>query len=52
MALGSLTEVQNQLLIAKDLKYLTRNDFDILAKQIITVHKLLNTFIAKTKTYV
>ena len=52
MALGSLTEVQNQLLIAKDLKYLTRNDFDILAKQIITVHKLLNAFIARTKTYV
>jgi four helix bundle protein len=52
MALGSLTEVQNQLLIAKDLKYLTRKDFDILAKQIIIVHKLLNAFISKTKTYV
>jgi four helix bundle protein len=52
MALGSLTEVQNQLLIAKDLKYLTRNNFDILAKQITTVHKLLNAFITKTKTYV
>jgi len=52
MALGSLTEVKNQLLIAKDLKYLTRKDFDILAKQIIIVHKLLNAFISKTKTYV
>ena len=37
MALGSLTESQNQLLIAK---------------QLVSVHKLLNAFITKTKSYV
>lgn len=52
MALGSLTEIQNQLLIAKDLKYLSQSNFENLVKQIISVHKLLNAFIAKTKTYV
>jgi len=49
MALGSLTEVQNQLLIAKDLRYLNQEVFDELVKQVISVHKLLNAFIAKTK---
>jgi four helix bundle protein len=52
MALGSLTEVQNQLLIARDLNYLIHTNFDKLVKQIISVHKLLNAFISKTKTYV
>jgi len=33
MALGSLTELQNQLLIARDLEYLTRDTFNQLAEQ-------------------
>jgi len=37
MALGSLTEVQNQLLIAKDLRYLNQEVFDELVKQVISV---------------
>ena len=51
ISLGSLTEVQDQLLIAKDLNYLAPTDFDKLVKQVISVHKLLNAFISKTKTY-
>ena len=50
MALGSLTELQNQLLIAKDLNYLNQTEFDKVVEQAISVHKLLNAFIAKTKT--
>ena len=52
MALGSLTELQNQLLIAKDLNYLNQKDFDKIVEQAINVHKLLNAFITKTKKFI
>jgi four helix bundle protein len=42
IALGSLTELQSQLLIARDLKYLINNDFDNLAKKSIYISKLIN----------
>lgn len=42
---GSLTELQNQLLVAKDIGYLAKNEFDIIAQQTIVVHKLLNGLI-------
>jgi four helix bundle protein len=45
MARGSLTELQNQLLIAKDIGYLEKSEFDLLAQQTILVHKLLNGLI-------
>ncbi|MFA5742371.1 MAG: four helix bundle protein [Candidatus Paceibacterota bacterium] len=50
MALGSLTEIQNQLLIARDLKYLNQAEFNRITEQATTVHKLLNAFISKTKS--
>jgi len=52
MALGSLTELQNQLLIAKDLGYLNQRDFDKTVEQAINVHKLLNAFITGTKKFI
>ncbi len=52
MALGSLTEVQNQLLIAKDIGYLSKEDFVIIAEKTITVNKLLNGLIKKSKTLI
>ena len=52
IALSSLTESQNQLLIAKDLNYLEQIEFNKIAEQSISVHKLLNGFVAKTKTFV
>lgn len=48
-ALGSLTEVQNQLLIAKDLTYLKKEDFDSCAEQTVTVSKLINGLIRSLK---
>jgi four helix bundle protein len=51
IALSSLTELQNQLLIAKDINYLNEKQFNQIVQQIITVHKLLNAFISKTKTF-
>jgi len=52
IALGSLTELQNQLLIAKDLNYLSQAEFHEIAEQAISVHKLLNSFISKTKIFI
>lgn len=44
-ALGSLTEVQNQLIIAKDVKFIDRKCFDTVAQQTISVSKLTNSLI-------
>lgn len=41
IAKGSLTELQNQLLIARDVGYLPLNSFDTLANKTILVSKLL-----------
>lgn len=42
MSHGSLTELQNQLVIARDLKYIDSKSFDNMANQTITVAKLLS----------
>ncbi|OGD63499.1 hypothetical protein A2160_01005 [Candidatus Beckwithbacteria bacterium RBG_13_42_9] len=44
-AKGSLTELQNQLLLAKDVGYLSKRDFDECAQQTISVYKLFNGLI-------
>lgn len=41
MAKGSLTELQNQLLIAKDIEYMKRENFDKCANQTVIVSKLI-----------
>ena len=48
-ALGSLTELQNQLLIARDLKFITKDEFTDSANQTIVVSKLLNGIIKSVK---
>ena len=52
MALGSLTEVQNQLLIARDLTYLDKSTFNKLAEQTVIINKLLNGLIKKSRTMI
>lgn len=49
MAHGSLTEIENQLILAKDLGYLGADEFEKVYKQLLYVHKILNSFIASTK---
>ncbi|OGH13610.1 MAG: hypothetical protein A2687_05485 [Candidatus Levybacteria bacterium RIFCSPHIGHO2_01_FULL_38_26] len=49
-AKGSLTELQNHLLIARDVKYLGKDGFDVLAEQTVQVSKLLNGLIKSIKT--
>ncbi|MEK7162988.1 MAG: four helix bundle protein [Patescibacteria group bacterium] len=42
VAQGSLTELQNQLIIARDVNYLDSESFKKIANQTIIVNKLLN----------
>ncbi len=41
IAQGSLTEIQSQLFIARDVGYLNDEDFDKISKQTVIVHKLI-----------
>ena len=50
ISLGSITELENQLLIAKDLRYLNNKDFKNLAEKLTSVHKLLNRLISTTRS--
>lgn len=52
MAVGSLVELQSQLLLARDLGYLSQDVFAGLALQIVSIHKMINAFITKTKSYI
>ena len=51
-AQGSLTELKNFILIAKDVGYLNRKDFNSLADQANLTHQILQGFIKSTKTFV
>ncbi len=41
IALGSSNEAENQLILAKDLKYITNENFEILTEELIIVKKQL-----------
>ena len=41
IAQGSLTELQNQLLAARDIEYLNKEKFKKIANQTVIVHKLI-----------
>lgn len=50
MALGSLTELQNQIIVAKDVKYFNVRSYNKLNDQTVVVHKLINGLIKGTKS--
>lgn len=52
MAKGSLSELKNFILIAKDIGYLTSEQFKQLANQANIVDQLLQGFIRKSKTFI
>ncbi|HPA25876.1 MAG TPA: four helix bundle protein [bacterium] len=52
MALGSLTELQNQILVARDVGYITQEKFSQVANQTIIIHKLINGLIRASKTII
>src|SRR3989337_159335 len=49
IALGSLTEIQNQFVVARDVGYLNENNFAKLPAQSVVVHKLINGLIKGIK---
>ncbi len=51
MSLGSTTELQNQLLISKDLGYMSIHKFKNIAELTIKVHKLTNGLIKSSQNY-
>lgn len=52
ISLGSLTEVQSQLLIGRDLGFVAKDEFDRLAEQSISLSKMTNGLIKKTKIFI
>lgn len=46
---GSLVELQNQLLVARDVSHINKEEFTIIADQTIVVHKLLIGLIRASK---
>ena len=51
IALGSLTELHNQVITSKELDYISPTDFENIENQIILVHKLLNGLIKSSADY-
>lgn len=51
IARGSLIELQNQLLVAKDVKFLNEKDFKEIANQSVEAHKILNGLIKGSRAY-
>lgn len=51
MALGSLAELQNQLLVARDIGYLEEEKFIRLAKDTVSLNKLINGLIRTSQSY-
>jgi|SRR3989344_3891348 len=51
MAHGSLTELQNQILVARDVHYLNELGSQKISIQLLSVHKLLNAFIKSTREF-
>lgn len=51
VAHGSLTELKNQIIAAKDIKYLNTDNFNKLMNQINVSHRLLQGLITKSKTF-
>ncbi len=52
IAKSSNTEIQSQLLVAKDLGYLNEKDFSNIAEQSIKVNKLINGLIKYCKNHI
>jgi len=50
IAQGSLTELQDQLLISRDIGYISEKKFDDLSEKTITVHKLTNGLIKSAQS--
>lgn len=51
IAKGSVTELQNQLLVARDVGYLSSDDFNSVSVLTVQVHKLISGIIKSSSSY-
>lgn len=49
---GSLSELKNFILIARDIGYISEENFKLLSEQADTVDRLLQGFITKSKSFI
>ena len=52
IAQGSVTELQNQLLISRDVGFITKEDFNKIAEKSIKTNKIINGLIKKSKSFI
>jgi len=52
MSQGSLTELKNQLLVARDIGYTTDSEYEEMEKQSDQTHRLLQGLITKTNQFI
>ena len=52
MSQGSLTELKNQLLVARDIGYTTDSEYEEIEKQSYQTHRLLQGLITKTNQFI
>lgn len=52
VALGSLTEMQSQLLAARDIHYLSPKDFERVAEKTVEANKITNGLIKKSRSLI
>jgi four helix bundle protein len=50
VSLGSTTELQNQLIIARDLGYIEGSEYSIMTDRTMKIHKLLNGLIKSSQS--
>lgn len=51
MALGSVYEIQNQLIIARDLEYVNKNECDVLLGECTEISKMTLVLIKKVRSF-
>jgi four helix bundle protein len=49
IALGSASELEYHVLLAKELQFLTNNDYDVLSTKVVEVKRMLTAFCNKLK---
>jgi len=52
MAQGSLTELKNQYIAAKDIGYISVKEYEKILEQMNVAHKVLQGLITKSKTFI
>lgn len=52
IAQGSVTELRNQLLISRDVNFITKEDFNRIAEKSVKTNKIINGLIKKSRSFI